>query len=279
MSSNFSIKFQWLIWEIRDHHIRILNYSIENRKTSIEKKTDVAIYWEINVNCWAWEIVVWEKKSLCEIFDYFFWAGEQQLISGVYFGGKFPHPQEVFVCWSQANWCSNQNSNCVNFLRKLEYNQKKYLRKISQMLMLKYLVFLDTGMVDNLIQAWASITMQVLQVPFTWMTNMRWIGTSNMTNRSRLQAKRKHSIPVRFDITCWPNSQCCAMTGKEGGIEWAQFEFTNVRKRNKPDPFTLFCVQFELNTECFEMNSLNTLKSASKCYSFYVMHNLFVLLV
>ena len=167
----------------------------------------------------------------------------------------------------------------VNFLRKLEYNQKKCLRKISQMLMLKYLVFLDTGMVDNLIQAWASITMQVLHAPFTWMTNMRWIGTSNLTNRSRLQAKRKHSIPVRFDITCWPNSQCCAMTGKEGGIEWAQFDFTNVRKRNKPDSFTLFCVQFELNTECFEMNSLNILKSASKCYSFYVMHNIFVLLV
>ena len=170
----------------------------------------------------------------------------------MYFGGKFPHPQGVFVCWSQANWCSNQNSNCVNFLRKLEYNQKKCLRKISQMLMLKYLVFLDTGMVDNLIQAWASITMQVLQVPFTWMTNMRWIGTSNMTNRSRLQAKRKHSIPVRFDITCWPNSQCCAMTGKEGGIEWAQFEFTNVRKRNKPDSYTLFCVQFELNNDALK---------------------------
>ena len=74
--------------------MRILNYSIENEKTSIDKKTDVAIYWEINVNCWEWEIVAWEKKSLCEIFDYFFWAGEQQLVSGVYFGGKFPFLRE-----------------------------------------------------------------------------------------------------------------------------------------------------------------------------------------
>ena len=101
------------------------------------------------------------EKLLCEKRNHFVrfsitfseLSGEQQLVSGVYFGGKFPHPQGVFVCWSQANWCSNQNSNCVNFLRKLEYNQKKCLRKISQMLMLKYLVFLDTGMVDNLIQA------------------------------------------------------------------------------------------------------------------------------
>ena len=39
--------------------------------------------------------------------------------------------------------------------------------QLNQMLMLRYLVFLDARMADNVIQARAAITMQDLQVPRT----------------------------------------------------------------------------------------------------------------
>ena len=42
--------------------MRYFKLPIENDKTLIEKKTDVAIYWELNINCWEWEIVAWEKE-------------------------------------------------------------------------------------------------------------------------------------------------------------------------------------------------------------------------
>ena len=50
------------VWEWRTV-MRYFKLPIENDKTLIEKKTDVAIYWELNINCWEWEIVAWEKKN------------------------------------------------------------------------------------------------------------------------------------------------------------------------------------------------------------------------
>ena len=47
---------------------------------------------------------------------------------------------------------SNQNSNCVNFLRKSEYYQNKSLRQLDQMLIVNHVVFLNARMVDNVIQ-------------------------------------------------------------------------------------------------------------------------------
>ena len=49
------------VWEWRTV-MRYFKLPIENDKTLIEKKTDVAIYWELNINCWEWEIVAWEKE-------------------------------------------------------------------------------------------------------------------------------------------------------------------------------------------------------------------------
>ena len=68
VSSKFPHEFQWEIGEIakslREWRTLTLDFKlpIENEKTLLEKKTDVAVYLEININCWEWEIIVWKKE-------------------------------------------------------------------------------------------------------------------------------------------------------------------------------------------------------------------------
>ena len=73
LSSKLPIEFQWFIGEIGkslyekykslyENVMQDFKLPIEKEKTLIKKKTDVAIYREININCWEWEISVWEKE-------------------------------------------------------------------------------------------------------------------------------------------------------------------------------------------------------------------------
>ena len=104
-----------------------------------------------------------------------------------------------------GKWCSNQNSNCVNFLGKYEYYENKCQPTQSNVNAEVSRVFgRSHGRQRN--QARASITMQDLQVPRTFCLKYE----ANQYFRSRL------------NNTCWPNDQCCTTTGKEDGIEWAR---------------------------------------------------------
>ena len=111
LSSKLPFEFQWSRCEIRNQHIRILithqEWKTINREKDWCSNVNVKnVKNVINVNCWEWEIVKWEKE---------------------------------ITMWDH------------------------------------WLVFLSP-MVDNLIQAWASITMQVLQVPrifHEWQTSDR----------------------------------------------------------------------------------------------------------
>ena len=77
---------------------------------------------------------------------------------------------------------------------------------------------MDTRMVDNVIQARASITMQVLQVPriFRRMTNIRRIGTFNRTNRSRSQAKE--NTPFLHELMLFAGSTVNSMPRQGNSI-------------------------------------------------------------
>ena len=61
----FKIPSRVSVRDRRDCEIttRMKNFNvIENEKTLLEKKTDVPVYLEININCWEWEIFVWKKE-------------------------------------------------------------------------------------------------------------------------------------------------------------------------------------------------------------------------
>ena len=70
------------------------------------------------------------KKSLGRLV--FGLVQEFQFSERSVFWQEFSHPRGVFVRWSRAKWRSNENSNCVNFLRKFKYYQNKCLSQPGQ---------------------------------------------------------------------------------------------------------------------------------------------------
>ena len=190
--------------------MRDFKLPIESEKTLIEKKTDVAIYREINIDCW-------EREITMRIYRLLFlsrWATARQ--RSVFWREILSSSRSPRSLSDSSKWCSNHKSNRVNFLRKYEYYQNKCQPTQSNVNAEVSRVFgRSHGRQRN--QARASITMQDLQVPRTLNEWQIW-GKSVL----QIASERKHSILVRLNNTCWPNDQCCTTTGKEDGIEWAR---------------------------------------------------------
>ena len=99
--------------------MRDFKLPIESEKTLIEKKTDVAIYREININCWQREITMRTYRLLFLSR----WATARQ--RSVFWREILSSSRSPRSLSDSSKWCSNHNSNCVNFLRKYEYYQNK----------------------------------------------------------------------------------------------------------------------------------------------------------
>lgn len=61
---------------------------------------------------------------------------------------------------------------------------------------------------------------------FSWMTNIRQISTSNMTNRSRSQGKENTPFFCDLISVASPTVNVVPRQGKEGGTEWAYWVHT-----------------------------------------------------
>ena len=121
-----------------------------------------------------------------------------------------------------------------------------------------YLVFLDTGMVDNLIQAWASITMQVLQVPrifHEWRTSDKSVLPTWQIGQGPKEKKTLHSFVIWYQLLA---QQSMLYHDREKRVALSEhIEFTHVMKEKQAWFFNI--VLYE-RREQFEMNTLNALK-------------------
>ena len=100
--------------------MRDFKLPIESEKTLIEKKTDVAIYREINIDCW-------EREITMRIYRLVFLSRWATATQWSVFWREIPSSSRRPRSLPESGkWRSNQNSNCVNFLRKYEYYQNKW---------------------------------------------------------------------------------------------------------------------------------------------------------
>ena len=89
------------------------------KKTLIEKKTDVAIYREINISCQEWE----STMRIYRLVILSRWATARQRTT--FWRAILSSSRRPRSLSDSGKWCSNQNSNCVNFLGKYEYYENK----------------------------------------------------------------------------------------------------------------------------------------------------------